>query len=100
MRKEIRRGLLVVVGAVASSNSAARACEYHALLGLQEPTGIWLTSPLSSLAPSLSTQLGVKTRIVPADAPPVTNPAIIDWKLNTTAAKAHSTDSTINGWVS
>src|ERR1041385_5053453 len=94
MRKVIATALVAGCFAVASSN--VHACEFHTLLGLEEPTGVWLTSPLSNLTPSSDTLQRVRA----SRAPATSDPALIGWKLPTTGAKGHSTDATINGLVS
>src|SRR5438876_202806 len=67
-----------------------------------EPVAIWKIDILAG-AQSSST-LGSSSALAPASlsvssAAAITDPAILNWKL-ATGAKAHSTDSTINGYVS
>ena len=81
----------VLLAAVALTSSPLLACEYHQLLNIPEPVGVWLADPTTSIS-----DLSNRTR---SAAPLVTDLAITGWKLNTTGAKAHSTDATIQSYV-
>src|SRR5204863_9957036 len=80
----------IIWATVALTSSPLLACEYHELLNLPEPVGVWLANPTTSVA-DLSSR-------APLAAPVVTDPAIISWKT-ATGAKAHSNDATIQGYV-
>ena len=96
----------------------ALACDYHMLLGLPEPTGIWPTNPtdaasqlklqdaaedaaitnaIVSLASTFS--LSSSATISPAVSPSI-DTYVTSWMINTTGVKGKSTDSTINAAVS
>jgi hypothetical protein len=81
--------------------AAALACDYHMLMGIQEPTGIW---PTQWQTPSLATNTAptnaaeAVVNLEAADA--VTDAAITKWMLNTTGVKGHSPNATINALVS
>lgn len=99
----LRAGVLTAAVLGVGSAPVVRACAYHAALGLPEPVGIWPVNPTAGVPglTILSAASGAPDSLVAVAAgAPVTDPAIVNWKLNTTAAKAHSADPTINSYVS
>lgn len=101
----LRAGVLTAAVIGVGSVSVVRACDFHAALGLPESVGIWPAVNPAASVPGL-TILSAAAKApsalaaVSAAAPLVTDPAIVNWKLNTTGAKAHSANATINSYVS
>lgn len=84
------------------------ACDYHKLMGLAEPVGVWPTQPskLPAGGPlrtaadvTTSPELTLASEATTA-AETVTDPSITTWMLNTTGLKGHSPNATINALVS
>jgi hypothetical protein len=95
----------ILLGAVAMSSAQLCACEYHDILGLPEPTAVWLSGSfynLSNVGAHTSASTTTATHaLAPAPlAPTPTDPAILHWKTNATGAHAFSTNTQINGYVS
>jgi hypothetical protein len=74
------------------------ACDYHMLMGIPEPTGVWPTLSKTSTSVSVTTASDAVDQMTAADA--ITDAAVTNWMLNTTGVKGHSTDPTINAIVS
>lgn len=76
-----------------------RACDYHTLLGIPEPVGIWPTLVNTTAQPSAASAATSAMATVQAqDA--IQDAAITSWMINTTGAKGHSPNATINALVS
>jgi hypothetical protein len=84
----------------------AEACDYHWLMGIQEPTGVWPTtsaidSSTNALAPSLSLSVAADNAVAAVSAADAVNDAAVtSWMINTTGKKGHSPNATINAIVS
>src|SRR5205814_2979994 len=90
----------VVLG-LTSLTSPIYACDYHELLDLPEPVGTWAASTKSlDLKGLTSLSIQETAESLAARTATVLSPSITSWKLNTTNAKGHSTDATINSYVS
>ncbi len=74
----------------------ARACWYHEIMGLSEPTGIWPTA--SSTEPAASDVKAAVLSVTNQDS--IADAAITSWMLNTAGTLGHSTNATVNSVVS
>jgi hypothetical protein len=98
--------------------TAAKACYYHWLLGLPEPTGDWSAAPAPTDASSAVAQLesadaeddaavtaaisDSDATVITADAQPatpITDPTITSWMINNTTY-GYSTNATVDSVVS
>jgi len=100
----------VSIAALLSLGSTLHACNYHLLLGLAEPTGIWPADSASAvdqvkaldlandavIANALATSAGSPSMQAPA--PPI-DTYVTSWLINTTGATGRSTNTTINNVV-
>jgi hypothetical protein len=104
MHRQINSGVKLAICTVAAAllpAAAALACDYHMLLGVQEPTGVWPTqwqTPTLTTTGAATTAADAVANLEAADA--LTDAAVTKWMLNTTGVKGHSPNATINALVS
>ena len=95
--------LLVIVVAFAAQPS--QACNYHRLMGLPEPTGIWpssLPTSASDAVSQLQAQDAFEDALFQPDgggASPGVDAYVNSWLINTTGLTGKSTNSTINAAI-
>ncbi len=107
MRRRIQKPLFAAVAiAVFFAAQRTEACNYHRLLGLPEPTGIWpdnlSTSPseaVSLLQAQDAAEVNSLMQVTPSDSSSL-NAYVTGWDINTTGLKGKSSNTTINAAVS
>jgi hypothetical protein len=91
-------------------NNSSRACDYHLLMGLPEPTGIWPTDPTTAVNQiktadalddaAITSTITMSANILAAPAiSPSVDTYVTSWMINTNGATGKSTDTTINNAV-
>ena len=100
----------MAIAALFAAGNTVYACDYHLLLGLPEPTGVWPTDPTvaaTEIQALDSANDAAITNIIATSAgglvAPLASPGIdtyiTSWMINTNGATGRSTDTTINNVV-